>query len=202
MIKTWIIGVTGGVGVGKSSFVKALSNLGAAIIDADDVARQLVDESASIRKALMQAFGKDVFDEDQRLRRRLLGRVVFSDKRKLDRLNEIIRTPLLREVESRISQITRKYQHSLVVVDMAILLESGIEKWFDKIVVITAPLEKRIQWIQKSRGWSREEILMRVQSQMMEKELIERADFIIENEGTIDHLREKAKYIYHKLIRK
>jgi dephospho-CoA kinase len=194
-----VVGITGGVGSGKTEVAREFEKLGAFIIDADEIARELVDENQSIRKALRKRFGSGVFDDKGRLKRRELGRIVFSDTEKLQQLNGIIRLPLISEIKRHILRLQKKDPNAVVVVDMAIIFEAQIESLFDTIIVVTAPEEKRIQWLSDERGWSPEEISARMQAQMDVRIKEDRADFIIENAGTVKELRQKAKDIYTRI---
>lgn len=194
-----VVGITGGVGSGKTEVAGEFENLGASVIDADEIARELVDKNQSIRKALNKRFGPDVFDTQGRLKRRELGRIVFSDTEKLQQLNGIIRLPLISEIKRRILRFQKKDPDVIVAVDMAIIFEAEIESLFDTIIVVTAPEEKRIQWLSDERGWSPEEISARIQAQMDVRTKAERADFIIENTGNVKELHRKARDIYTRI---
>lgn len=194
-----IVGVTGGVGSGKTVFARDLGTLGARVIEVDDIARNLVEKREDIREALRRKFGSEIFDEAGRLRRRLLGRIVFSDTRRLNALNRILQPLLVNEVRDRISHYQKKEPAGLIVVDMAILYEARVEPLFDMVVVMTAPLEKRIEWLSADRGWSREEVVERIRSQMDDREKMKRANVVIENSGTLEDLRYKAIDLYRQL---
>ena len=187
-----VVGITGGVGSGKTAFARFLRDLGAHVIEADEIARKLVDEKEELKNSLRTTFGSDVFDKRGRLRRRLLGRMAFSNSEKLDLLNRIFWPPLVSAIEARIEEMQKVDNKALIVVDAAILFEAGMEALFDIIVVVHAPFAKRLKWLSTCRDWSREEVLRRVKSQMDEKESMRRADIVIENAGSLDTLRRKA----------
>lgn len=199
--ETLIVGITGGIGSGKSVFARELSRLGARVIDADEVARELVEGRAEIREALKRAFGSGVFGKSGKLMRRELGRIVFSDSDKLETLNRILRPPLIAAVKDRISSILKVDSNAIVVVDMAILYEAGLESLFNVVVVVTAPLERREKWLCEARGWSREEVSDRNQAQMDVQKKMEKANVVIENSGMLEDLRQKAREWYRKLSR-
>ena len=195
-----VVGVTGGVGSGKSLFSSTLGRLGAYVIDADDIGRRIADENEDVRKAIRDAFGEDVFDSEGKLKRRELGRIVFGDSAKLQILNRIIWPVLIEEVKARIAAVkSDKEEDACIVVDMAVLFEAGLESLFDMVVAIVSPLEKRIRWLAESRGWSRQETLDRVQSQMDLKEKIKKADVVIENDGNPYDLMGEAEAFFLKI---
>ncbi|MFH1943787.1 MAG: dephospho-CoA kinase [bacterium] len=187
-----VVGITGGVGSGKTAFARFLRDLGAHVIEADEIARKLVDEKEELKNSLRTTFGSDVFDKRGRLRRRLLGRIAFSNSEKLDLLNRIFWPPLVSAIEARIEEMQKVDNKALIVVDAAILFEAGMEALFDIVVVVHTPSAKRLKWLSNCRDWSREEVLRRVKSQMDEKESMRRADIVIENAGSLDTLRRKA----------
>ena len=187
-----VVGITGGVGSGKTAFARFLRDLGAHVIEADEIARKLVDEKEELKNSLRTTFGSDVFDKRGRLRRRLLGRMAFSNSEKLDLLNRIFWPPLVSAIEARIEEMQKVDNKALIVVDAAILFEAGMEALFDIVVVVHTPFAKRLKWLSNCRDWSREEVLRRVKSQMDEKESMRRADIVIENAGSLDTLRRKA----------
>jgi len=191
------VGITGGVGSGKTVFTRELKKMGAAVIDADEVARNLVDDSPDIRDALRWAFGADIFDASGALRRRILGRIVFSDPARLNALNDILRSPMIREIKKKIAEY-RNAQKDMIVVDMAILFEAGLETLFDIIVVVSAPEEKRILWLEEDRGWSREEIRDRMEAQMDVRHKEQKAHIVVQNTGSLDAFRQKAKDFYRQ----
>ena len=193
------VGITGGIGSGKTGFVKELGRLGASVIDVDMIARELVDERDDIQQAIRKAFGADIFNGDGRLKRRALGQSVFSNKKKLDILNHIIRSPLISVLKDRISHLKDCKDAGIIAVDMAILYEAEVESLFDIVVVVTASLKSRINWLSQSREWSREEILERMEAQMDVKQKILRADVVIENSGTLEELHLKARDLYSKI---
>ena len=193
-----VIGVTGGVGSGKTTFVQTFERLGATIINADMLAKELTDKNDKIRTALKNKFGPGIFNRKGVLQRRKLGRLAFSNTRSLKLLNNIIGPALIKEIKNKISTFRKNEKTATVIVDIAILFEAGIESQFDKIIVITAPVQNRIKWLRKERNWHEEEILERMRSQMGIEEMRRRADIVVDNSGTIQELRQCAREIYNK----
>ena len=188
-----VVGITGSVGSGKTVLACELKKMGACVIDGDLVARNLIEERAEIRDSLRHYFGAEFFDEAGHLRRHKLGQVVFSKKEKLALLNRIVWPHLLGAIKQKIHKCKEDNRKALVVVDMAILFESEAEFLFDKIVVVAASLENRLKWLSQERSWSKREILNRIHSQMDLQEKRNRADLVIENNGTLEEIRLKAK---------
>lgn len=193
-----IIGVTGGVGSGKSTFSKELGKFGAHIIDVDLLAERLSNENSEIQNALKNIFGEEIFNQNNQLNRRKLGRIVFSDRLLLNRLNEIYYPIIVKNLKDEISRVKQITQ--FIVVDMAILFETKIEFLFDLIVVVEASIQQRIKWLNKNRNWSRKEIMDRINCQMDIQEQKRRADWIVQNNSTKEHLRKQAKLFYTQFI--
>ncbi len=187
-----VIGVTGGIGSGKSLFSRKLSKLGVYIINADKIARELIDKNKMLQMKIVDKFGSEVFDKEGNLQRRKLGQLVFANSQLLKQLNVIIHKSLLNEINKRIDSILSKNSQSVIAVDMAIIFEIGSESMFDYIVTIDAPLNLRIKWLQKNRGWTKKEIMDRINSQMDVEKKIEKSDFIIKNYGSIKDMTSKA----------
>jgi dephospho-CoA kinase len=197
-----VIGVTGGVGSGNSAFVKALESLGAKALDADRIARRLVDEDPLVRERLGKSFGAEIFDTSGNLRRSELSDRVFSDSARLQELNGIIWPPLIHEIEGAIREHRLSGNPAPLIVDMAVLFEAGCERLFDAVVAVEAPIEKRIQWLSVSRGWDRTKIERRMSSQMDVREKSRRAGWTVLNDGTLDDLAFKARSVYRAILKR
>jgi dephospho-CoA kinase len=194
-----VIGVTGGIGCGKTAFVSALGRLGARTVDADALAKRLVDCDPCVRAALVSAFGNGAFDAHGRLKRKELADLVFSDASKLKTLNGIVWPPLIEAIRAEILKFENGETRAPIAVDMAVLFESGCESLFDVVIAVEAPLEKRIQWLSRSRGWDEKEIRMRMNAQMDVHEKSNQADWIVENGGDLRSLARKAEEAFHAL---
>jgi len=197
-----VIGVTGGIGSGKSTFVKVLEELGCQIIKADDLGKELVDSDEQVRSDLRESFGDSIFDNQGKLMRRDLGRLVFSAPEALEKLNDLIQQPLLRKIKLSIQEFLKKNSDTPVVLDMATLMETHASDFCDQIVVITAPIEKRNQWLLQSKGWTEQEIHDRIQSKTSYYDKIQQANVVIENDQTIESLAGKAKELFDQIIAK
>jgi len=195
-----IVAITGGVGSGKTVFARELGKLGARVIEADTIARSLVDENENIRVALRRAFGSEIFDDVGILQRRKLGRLAFSKKNQLEKLNKILWPPLIQKVKDQIARFKKEDKNRMVVVDIAILFEAEMESLFDTIVVITAPMKNRLKWLAKERGWTQEEAKERMRIQWDVRRKIKKADIVIANSGDLDDLQRIAGDLYSQLL--
>lgn len=173
------LGVTGGIGSGKTHVSSIISAMGYPVFNADSVARRIVEEDSKIILCIKEVFGDDIYVNDL-LNRRRVAELVFSNPNLLETLNSIVH-PAVKEYFN--NWVLKHQSRSLVVEEAAILFESGTYKNLDKIIVVTAPLELRINRVKERDGVSREAILNRINSQFSQEELIKRGDYIIENDG-------------------
>lgn len=190
---TLIIGVTGGAGSGKTTFVRLLHQLGADTLDVDDLARRLVEDSPDIRRALRRAFGDRFFNPDGSLRRRELGRMVFSDPSRLDKLNRIVWPPMLDLLKAEIHLWRSEHPSGILAADMAVLFEAGAEPLFDRTVLVTAPETVRAHRLRLQRKWDDHEIRGRMRSQLTDTEKSRRADAVVPNPGPAETLERHAR---------
>lgn len=173
------VGVTGGIGSGKSTVCSIISAMGYPVFNADLVARQIVDSDLGVIRSIKDVFGEEVY-YDGSLNRKSVASLVFSDKELLNKLNAIIH-PAVAENFSK--WLTAQNSHNLVFKEAAILFESGAFKGLDKIICVIAPLELRIKRVQDRDGLDLETITKRIKNQYQQDELIRRSDYIIENNG-------------------
>lgn len=196
-----VVGITGGIGSGKSLVSAEFKRLGAVVIDADVVAREVVEKGAPGHEEILKAFGPGFFDKDGALNRKALAAVVFKDPEKLARLNAVIH-PRIRE---RIRQKMREYAktRALVVVDAPLLFENGLDKEMDKTVVVYAYEEERVGRVVKREGVSvsRERVKEIMAAQMPLEDKIKKADFVIDNNGPLEETIAAVRALFRKLAK-
>lgn len=197
-----MIGVTGGIGCGKSEVCRMLEGLGAKVIDADFIAKEITDSNQTVREQIRKTFGQGVFLPDGGLDRRELARIVFTDKEALQKLNKIVHPYMVRAIGQEVKRAKAEGSHPLIVINAALIYEIGMEKDLDYVVVVSASLKNRIQRIIKRDGLSKEEILNRIKAQMPLEEKAKRADHVIQNDGTLEELQRKVRSLYEELIKK
>ena len=193
-----ILGVTGGMGVGKSALSRYLVTLGARSLDADRVAHDLL-EAGNGRASLRKCFGADIEDRNGQLDRRLLGRRALASRSSLQNLYAIVRPSLEAELRSRLGNLSKESPPNIVVFDAPLLYEWGIEAWTDIVVVVYANREIRIERIMRRSGLSRIEIERRMALQMDEEEQRERADFTVNNSGDLNALHQQAASLWAQI---
>ncbi|MEE4311803.1 MAG: dephospho-CoA kinase [candidate division KSB1 bacterium] len=184
------IGLTGGIGSGKSTVAELLETSGIPMIRADRLARELINENKEIREELIAAFGPEIYDENGLLRRKVVADLVFKDPSHRRKINEIVHPYVLKSQQQEMNRILSKCDVTMVGVEAALIFEAGAESQFDVIVVVSAPLADVLQRLGKRDQLTRDEILNRIESQMPIEEKEKRADYVIRNDGPIEELRE------------
>jgi len=173
------LGITGGIGAGKSVVASFLKAMGIPVYIADDESKRLTSTSPRIKAQLIELFGKDLFAGGV-LNKALLASLIFEDAGHLEQVDAIIHPEVIADFEAWSAKYTDK---KLIAVEAAILFESGFDKIVDFIVTVTAPQEERIERILKRNKTTREEILSRMSNQLPDEERCKRSDFIIYNDN-------------------
>ncbi len=184
-----VLGITGGTGCGKSAFSDAVRELGITVIDADKIGHFVTSAGQPALDEIREYFGCGVMNDDGTLNRRALGSIVFADKSKLERLNEITH----KHIKELIARLTEDDNGDITAVDGALLFECGIS--CDKTVSVIAPIETRLKRITERDGISGEDAKNRIASQRDDEFYISNADFVVYNSGTKEELYKKAKDI-------
>lgn len=179
------IGLTGGIAAGKSSVAARLRGLGALIIDADAIVRELQEPGGAALEGIVEAFGESMLTPDGRLDRAALGALVFGDEGARERLNAIVH-PLVREEAAR--RIDAAPAGTVIVEDIPLLVETGQAGRFDRVLVVQAPLEERVRRMVSERGMSREDALGRISAQASDEERAAAATDLIDNSGSREEL--------------
>ncbi|HET6993809.1 MAG TPA: dephospho-CoA kinase [Chitinophagaceae bacterium] len=171
------IGLTGGIGSGKSTVARIFETLGIPVYYADDAARRIMNTDKELKAVLVKHFGEETYQED-RLNRTYLASVVFNNKEKLDLLNSLTHPATIRDANRWIQEQTSPY----IIKEAALLFESGADKFLDQVIGVEAPLELRISRTMERDKITREEVMLRMNRQMNEEEKIKRCDFIVHND--------------------
>ena len=174
----FVIGLTGGIGTGKTQVSKFLQARGAVVINADLVGHEAYLPHTETWREVVSAFGEDILDDQERIDRRKLGTVVFSDPAHLQRLNSIVHPRIYAMIRDRIESL-RDDGVEVVVVEAALLIEAKWTPLADEVWVVTAPQEDTLSRL-SGRGMSREQALARIESQMPQDERVTHADLVIE----------------------
>ncbi len=194
-----LVGLTGGMGSGKTLASSFFHELGAHIIDADLICRKLVEPGQPALQEITDYFGKLIIDKSGNLNRNKLGQLVFCDSKKREKIENILHPKVFKVEKLNYKAICKINPKALVIVDAALLIESANYKEMDKVILINADEKIRIQRILSRGKWNHEEIVARLKSQMPNEEKIKYADFVLENSKDKTYLKEQVKNLYTKL---
>ena len=198
--KTLIIGLTGGMGSGKSEAARHLATLGAVHVDADAISRSLTAPGGEALHAVREAFGDEVFYADGTLDRRALGAVVFNNVAARHTLEGIIH-PRVQRIALEMADAARAAGEDAVLMDVPLLFETGMDALCDMTVVISADIEERIRRVMSRDGLSREEAEARFASQMSDEERCARATRVVCNDQSMEKFKSELTSMYNQLIR-
>ncbi len=188
-----IIGLTGPIGSGKSTVSKILKNKGACIVDADEVAREVVEKDQPALKELIKRFGDSIIKEEGSLDRRALGKIVFGDEQKRRDLNQIVHPYIIERIERAMIRFLNDPSPMVLVIDAALLFETGLHQKVDQVWYVDADEEVRVRRILDRDAISYEDALARIKAQPGQKANKEKADIIIKNEETLEKLKQKVE---------
>ncbi len=194
-----LVGLTGGIATGKSTVARMFAERGAAVLDADEMVRELQNPGTSVYEAIVEAFGTLILKDDGTIDRKFLGEIVFRDEKGRRQLETIVHPALVAAVQQRVAQL-RTQGVSICVVELPLLIEAESERRFDSVVVVTAPQEVQVGRLMADRGLTREEALARIRSQMPLSEKVKRAHFVIENGGDLWETEQRVQEIYEVLF--
>ena len=185
----YLIALTGGIASGKSLVSARLRELGAVIVDADVLAREVVEPGTPGLAAIVEAFGPGILDSEGRLNRPALGAIVFAEPEALQRLNAITHPAVWARARALFAEAAAADPDAIVVYDVPLLVEGadGRPMSFDLVVVVEAPEEVRVRRMMENRGMSREEALARIRSQATDAARRAAADLVIDNSGSREH---------------
>lgn len=196
-----LIGLTGGIASGKSLAAEELKRLGAYLIDADEIAREMVMPGLPAYQNIVKEFGEGILNPDKTINRKALGAIVFSNPKLRKRLEQITHPSILEEIDKRVFAIKDKDPKAIIVVDAALLIEVGLHKKMDNVIVVYADEKTQIARLMKRDGLTKDEAKDRISAQMNLNEKKKYADFVIENvEGMgRKEVKEEVKRIFEWL---
>jgi dephospho-CoA kinase len=191
------VGLTGGVASGKSTVAAVLRELGAVVIDSDQLAREVVEPGTPGLADVVKEFGDAVLTDDGTLDRAALGAIVFADPDARRRLESILH-PLIRQRAAEIEAAAEP--GTLVVHDIPLLVETGQAGQFDAVLVVDVPVETQVERLLRDRGWSRADAEARVAAQATRQERRDAATYLIDNTGTREDLRDRVTEVFTQLV--
>ncbi len=193
-----VIGLTGNIASGKSEVSKILSDLGAVVIDMDNIGKDVQRKNKSgVMDKIISTFGNK-FIKNGKFDRRAFGNYVFSDKEALSKLNEIMIPAMTEELKRNLNDLSKEGV-KIVVVDAAILFEAGWDKFTDEVWVVYTPKALQLKRLRKRENISEDEALIRIEAQMPIEEKIHRADFVIDNSGDLATVKKQVLRLWGRI---
>ena len=193
------VGITGGIGSGKSAASKRMAELGAYVFDADKEAKQILKKNERIQDDLRDEFGTDVMDPDNTINPKKLARVAFTNEENQSVLNAIIHPYVFDAIDNRYDQVKKKDAATLFVVDAALIYESGLDQHLDYVIVVSVQYGSRMNQALQRGTLTREDIQRRMDLQLPEESKVQMADFVIDNNGDQEHLSKQVDEIYQEI---
>ena len=194
-----VIGITGGIGSGKSTVSDIIKKNNFPVIDCDEISRELTQKDNTVLDEIRRCFGTSVFDDNGNLLRQDLANIVFSDSSKKESLEDIVVTRIFEIVQDDLSK-HRSLGTKLVFIDAPLLIETGLNRLCDVCVLVTADIETRINRVEKRDGINRDRVLERINNQMPESEKKAVADELIDNSGSIEYLNNSVERLINKYV--
>lgn len=191
------VGLTGGIGAGKSEVSRLLVSYGAVLVDADKIAREVVEPGTPGLDAVVDAFGAGVLTPDGRLDRPKLGSLVFSDSDKLATLNGIVH-PLVRERSAELESAAG--EDDIVVHDVPLLVENGLTGLFDLVVVVDASPGTQLDRLVRLRGMAESDARSRMAAQATREQRTAAADLVVDNDGPLEKLEPRVREVWERLV--
>jgi len=198
--KTWHLGLTGGIGSGKSTVAAMLARRGAEIIDADAIARDLMEPGTEVFEDVIQAFGHVVLDNSGALDRAALARVVFSDESARERLNGIVHPAVRAESRKRVDAAEEDPDSFVIVQDIPLLVETGQSDSFDGVIVVEAPEAARVERLVTTRGMDPDDARSRIRAQATDEQRRAISTWVIDNSGSEEETEEQVDRLWRELV--
>jgi dephospho-CoA kinase len=193
------IGLTGGIASGKSLVAEIIRRLGAMVIDSDSIAREVVEPGTPGWQSVVAEFGQDILAPDGSIDRAKLGSIIFSDRERRITLNNILHPLIIQAIRERIAAIGRKHPAALVVADIPLLIECGLQQEFDAVIVVWSPVELQRKRLMERDGLSAAEAQQRIDAQMPLDEKQVHGTFVVENDSSEQQTEEQVKNIFLKI---
>ena len=197
-----VAGLTGGIGTGKSTVAAVFAEAGAVIIDADEIARDVVAKGRPAWCRIVAHFGRDVLLPDGDIDRKKLGTIIFNDTRQKARLDRIVHPHVIAETEQQLKEIERLQPQAVVILDVPLLIEAGMDRDLDEVIVVYAPEAVQLKRLMRRNRLTAAEGLSRIRSQMPIEEKKGRATVVIDNSASPAITRKRVLAVFADLQRR
>ena len=200
-MKMLIVGLTGGIVSGKSTVAQMFKQLGAEIIDADKIARAVVQPGERAWENIVHYFGKEVLQDNKEINRKELAKIVFADKERLEKLNKITHPEIMAIIKNKIREMRSKESSdgTICIIELPLLFEANLEGMMDKVVVVYLKREEQIKRLFIRNHLTQEEAISRIDSQMPLEKKLQQADYVIDNHAPIDQTKKQVSQVWHEL---
>jgi dephospho-CoA kinase len=195
----FIVGLTGGIASGKSIVARVFKDLGAHVIDADRIVHELLEPEQQACREVLAHFGKDILLPNGGIDRRKLGELVFNDPEKRAWLNNCLHPQVFNVYTTQVQHLQSRQPDAIVILDAALLVETGYHRKMDRLVVVYADLEQQIERLSLRDKFTRAQALARISSQMPLAEKRAHADYVIDNTGSREDTEVQAREVFQKL---
>jgi len=196
------IGLTGGIGSGKSTVAEILGGFGAPILDADKIAHATYAPGGSAYDTVVAAFGGQIVAPDRTIDRKQLGSIVFGKPEQLKKLTSIVWPATYEAIRRKVAELRASGTRMPIVVEAAILIEANWQPLFDEIWLVRAPREQVVARIERQRGLKPAETEARIRAQLSDEQRAKHASLVIENNGSLDQLRERLKSVWSDALKR
>lgn len=196
------IGLTGGIGSGKSTVSKFLAELGAPVIDADKVGHAIYQPDGPAYQDMIDAFGRGILAPDGAIDRKKLGPIVFGDPAALKRLNAIVHPKMFARMREMVAALRAQGERKPIVIEAAILIEANWQPLFDEIWLVIASKERVVERVERDRGMKPEQTEARIRAQLSDDERRRYASLVVTNDGTLEELRARIGEIWQSAMRR
>jgi dephospho-CoA kinase len=190
-----LVGLTGGIGSGKSTVAAEFSRLGRRVLPADAIGRELTATDPAVAAEIRREFGSGVFLADGSLDRPGLGKIVFADDKKLELLNGIIHPRVFHAIDETLARTPVAELSPYTIIEAAIIFESGMDEWLDYIILVDAPEDLRVSRVVGRGGMTPEDVRSRMKHQLSSTAAREEADFVLENSGTLGDIVVRVRFL-------
>lgn len=197
-----IAGLTGGIASGKSTVSAFLKDAGAIIVDADKIAREVVQKGLPAWLEIVNAFGQSILLPDGEINRILLGDIIFNDSAQKQVLNQIVHPWVFAETATRLTEIEKKKLNAVVILDVPLLIESGMDTGLSDIIVVYIPEQVQFQRLMTRDALAQKQALARIRSQLSIEEKKKRATIVIDNSNSLENTRSISLTVYQHLKEK
>ena len=193
------IGITGSFGTGKSTVASLFAKSGAKVLDADKLTHKIMGTGEVTYRKILRLFGEGILKKDGSIDRRILGGIVFSDRKALNKLIKLIHPQVIKLLKGEIRRIKKENPCAIVAIDAPLLIEAGLLKEVDKLIVVKASRKEQFKRCAVRNGMTKIDIARRIASQMPLKSKVQLADYVIDNNGSLSRTKSQVRRIWREI---